>query len=334
MRLLHQGSIAILVLLGFSGAPCVAQAAMPATGVGLPLPLEASETFVPFANGCGSIMPLPLKDSILTFYQDSAWYGACRFGVAHGAGLLQPADSNPIGAEYYYGSVKRMDHVAGALSNLTGLHTQAAEGNEVPNEELFFNSQPLGDAPIGKDTSLKFANVENGKWVTHTIQFYDMPAPCYSGRMSTPKDWKLVGDVESVRRLCEAPTRSSSLLGAIVGPGGMASNVPGYWHQIDVAPASAMKTRALAVQSQKRIQQEFHICSTAAGTCNQTFLNLIGPLLPRMQAVKVAAEAAEAERKAKAEQQVTESLAKVQARFAPLEARRASMMQTFAKVAR
>ena len=77
------------------------------TGVGLPIPLRRGERIEYFKDGCGVIVSALTPRFQLSFVNQKNWIGACRFGLAHGPGVI--ADKNywtdaevPITVHYGY----------------------------------------------------------------------------------------------------------------------------------------------------------------------------------------------------------------------------------------
>ena len=108
MGLNHAG--AGLILAALTALPAQAQTAHSPgaspprmTSAGLPVPLRGEETLVPLGDGCAVVSPTPPTPQAIESMAKYRWYGGCRFGLAHGKGILHHAHAQyPFSQEKHY----------------------------------------------------------------------------------------------------------------------------------------------------------------------------------------------------------------------------------------
>jgi hypothetical protein len=77
----------------------VGDEALDAPGLAVDVPLRKDERRIAFQNGCGAVVTPSSPDSQL---EETAWLGACNFGLAHGRGFRQwQGTMTPV--TYFYG---------------------------------------------------------------------------------------------------------------------------------------------------------------------------------------------------------------------------------------
>ncbi len=83
-------------------SPVAAKAPTPKDPItGMPLPLHPWEKIIPFADGrCGTIVGKGESGTAMEW----SWQGACRFGLAHGAGSGVEKDSKTFSTRFIYGA--------------------------------------------------------------------------------------------------------------------------------------------------------------------------------------------------------------------------------------
>lgn len=171
--------------------------------VGLPIPLRRGERIEYFKDGCGAIVSALSPAYELSVIRQKNWFGACRFGLAHGPGVIGDkyywTDANlPI--KFHYGYMQS--------NNWTGRFM--AYGQE---RSEFFRSHwdKVGDVPT---TALwEFTNYSriNIPWISYHLSiprdggydhysFNEVTVECRSIRPTIT--------VELVRKLPKAQTDS------------------------------------------------------------------------------------------------------------------------------
>jgi hypothetical protein len=70
----------------------------------MPLPLRPYERVVSFADGKCAMLDHALGNGMPSRFR---WFGACRFGLAHGSGLMIGADQKPRPVVFHYGTYDR-----------------------------------------------------------------------------------------------------------------------------------------------------------------------------------------------------------------------------------